>query len=85
MRSLFYAFLTLTLAVLSIAGCSQSSNDKIDAADLVGAWRANIKFQNGSYAGIKDLEFMYLFNASGTMIESSNYDAAPPCPPAYGV
>ena len=33
----------------------------------------------------KDLEFMYAFNVSGTMTESSNYDAAPPVPPAYGV
>src|SRR5207253_864595 len=30
-------------------------------------------------------EFMYVFNAGGTMTESSNYDGAPPVPPAYGV
>ena len=34
---------------------------------------------------MKDLEFMYVFNQGGTMTESSNYDAAPPVPPAYGV
>jgi hypothetical protein len=28
---------------------------------------------------------MYAFVAGGTMTESSNYDAAPPVPPAYGV
>src|SRR5262245_43020613 len=28
---------------------------------------------------------MYVFNQGGTMSESSNYDAAPPVPPAYGV
>lgn len=28
---------------------------------------------------------MYVFNAGGTMTESSNYDGAPPVPPAYGV
>lgn len=33
---------------------------------------------------MKDLEFMYVFNAGGTLTESSNYDAAPPVPPAYG-
>ncbi len=33
----------------------------------------------------KDLEFMYVFHADGTMTESSNYDAFPPGPPAYGV
>jgi hypothetical protein len=34
---------------------------------------------------IHDLEFLYVFNAGGTMMESSNYDAAPPVTPAYGV
>ena len=28
---------------------------------------------------------MYVFNPGGTMTESSNYDAAPPVPPAYGI
>jgi hypothetical protein len=28
---------------------------------------------------------MYVFNTGGTMTESSNYDGAPPVPPAYGV
>ena len=28
---------------------------------------------------------MYVFNVGGTLTESSNYDAAPPVPPAYGV
>lgn len=28
---------------------------------------------------------MYVFNSGGTMTESSNYDAAPPVPPAYGI
>ena len=34
---------------------------------------------------MKDLEFMYVFNVGGTMTASSNYDGAPPVPPAYGV
>ena len=34
---------------------------------------------------MKDLEFMYVFNEGGTLTESSNYDGAPPVPPAYGV
>ena len=37
------------------------------------------------FASITDLQFMYVFDESGTMIESSNYDAAPPVPPAYGI
>src|SRR6185503_17373351 len=52
---------------------------------LVGAWRSQVLFSGGALAGMKDLEFMYVFNAGGTLTESSNYDGAPPVPPAYGV
>jgi hypothetical protein len=52
---------------------------------LAGAWRAKIQFKDGAFAAVKNLEFMYVFNAGGTMTESSNYDGAPPVPPAYGV
>lgn len=55
------------------------------AENLVGSWRGKIQFTTGSFAAVKDLEFMYVFNAGGTMTESSNYDASPPVPPAYGV
>ena len=55
------------------------------AKDLVGAWRGGVQFATGDFAAVKDLDFMYVFNAGGTMIESSNYDGAPPVPPAYGV
>jgi len=35
---------------------------------------------------MKDLEFLFAYNAGGTMTESSNYDeAANSSPPAYGV
>ena len=53
--------------------------------DLVGQWRASLQFRDGDFAAVGDLEFMYVFNAGGTMTESSNYDAAPPVPPAYGI
>ncbi len=52
---------------------------------LVGAWRSHISFTSGAFAPMKDLEFMYAMNAGGTLTESSNYDGAPPVPPAYGV
>ncbi len=52
---------------------------------LTGAWRARVNFRTGAFAAIRDLEFMYVFNAGGTLTESSNYDSAPPVPPAYGV
>lgn len=72
------------LAVLLLAtGCS--SSDAPGTAPLVGAWRSSVQFEAGAFAGIKDLEFMYVFHADGTLTESSNYDAAPPVPPAYGV
>lgn len=52
---------------------------------LTGAWRARVIFRTGALAAIHDLEFMYVFNEGGTLTESSNYDSAPPVPPAYGV
>jgi hypothetical protein len=53
---------------------------------LVGAWRSKIDFRSGPLAEMKDLEFLYAYNAGGTMTESSNYDeAANSSPPAYGV
>jgi hypothetical protein len=55
------------------------------ASDLQGEWRAQLQFTTGAFAPIKDLEFMYVFNQGGTMTESSNYDASPPVPPAYGI
>jgi hypothetical protein len=51
----------------------------------VGAWRSNLQFQSGTFASIKDLAFLYVFNEGGTTTESSSYDAAPPVPPAYGI
>jgi hypothetical protein len=52
---------------------------------LAGAWEGKVQFSAGAFAAVKDLRFMYAFMANGTMLESSNYDAAPPVPPAYGV
>jgi hypothetical protein len=56
-----------------------------DALDLVGQWRARLQFRSGELAAVDDLELMYVFNAGGSMTESSHYDAAPPVPPAYGI
>jgi hypothetical protein len=53
--------------------------------DLAGAWRGSVTFSSGVFAGLKGLQYMYVFNAGGTMTESSNYDGVPPVPPAYGV
>ena len=82
--------LLMLSAVLVITGCGngQSSQMRVsaDRGMLVGAWRAKIAFRSGPLAGMKDLEFLYAYNAGGTMTESSNYDeAANSSPPAYGV
>lgn len=55
------------------------------APALVGAWTTKVQFRTGAFAAVKDLEFMMVFNQGGTMTESSNYDGAPPVPPAYGI
>ena len=72
----------LTLLSLSAACTSDTATD---SAPLIGAWRSRIEVQSGAFAEITDLQFMYVFNAGGTLTESSNYDGAPPVPPAYGV
>ena len=47
------------IAVLVAAGCAQKP------APIVGAWRSSIQFEDGAFAEIHDLEFMYVFNAGG--------------------
>jgi len=90
------ARMLLTLGCLSawmtnLASAQYSPQPKPPAAsetaspDLAGEWRAQLQFSSGAFASIKDLEFMYAFNQGGTMTESSNYDASPPVPPAYGI
>lgn len=83
------ATLSLALGLLSSAGCAHvgAPAPAADASEpeLAGAWRSTVRFRSGAFAAVKDLEFMYAFAAGGTVTESSNYDAAPPVPPAYGV
>lgn len=77
------------VAALTLSACTQSVSAPADLASaseaLKGAWRAKIHFERGPFAQLKDLEFMLVFNQGGTLTESSNYDAAPPVPPAYGI
>lgn len=68
---------------LFATGCHVGMSSAGDG--LTGAWRAKIQITSGAYAAIKGAKFMYVFNAGGTMTESSNYDASPPGSPAYGV
>jgi hypothetical protein len=74
------------IALFACAGSSTCLAQAGKGSDnLAGAWQGKVQFTTGAFADTKDLEFMYAFNAGGTMTESSNYDAAPPVPPAYGV
>jgi hypothetical protein len=72
------------LAAALLATCC-TADRQVQPVPLLGAWRSSVQFETGALAGLKDLEFMYAFNAGGTLTESSNYDGAPPVPPAYGV
>jgi len=78
-------WLCLAMAACLPTGCASTRGDAPSAEALVGAWRSKVQFTSGAFAGIQDLEFLYVFNAGGTLTESSNYDGAPPVPPAYGV
>ena len=81
-------WLLLTLsALIATAWGDTTAQPSAEARhdSLVGAWRSQIRFGTGPLAELKDLEFMYVYNVGGTMTESSNYDGAPPVPPAYGV
>lgn len=80
MRSRTTCFAALSFAI----GCAASSTPN-PAPTLNGAWESRLQFSSGAFSTIKDLKFLYVFNAGGTMTESSNYDGAPPVPPAYGV
>jgi hypothetical protein len=81
--ALFTAFTIGLLASAVSSTCPAQTGKSSD--NLVGAWRGQVQFTTGAFAETKDLEFMYAFALGGTMMESSNYDAAPPVPPAYGV
>ena len=87
MRTMSRVSLVL-IVLLAVVGRSQPAPLAASYAaspGLTGEWRAQLQFSSGAFASIKDLEFMYSFNQGGTMTESSNYDASPPVPPAYGI
>ena len=73
------------LSCLAAVGLSCGDASSPVSDPLVGAWKGPVQFNSGVYAAIKDFEFMRVYNAGGTMTESSNYDGVPPTPPAYGV
>jgi hypothetical protein len=82
LRSFRLILAATSLACGFVTGCMSPPSEPDEA--LVGAWRGKVQFTNGAYAAVKDLEFLYVFNEGGTMLESSNYDGSPPVAPAYG-
>lgn len=82
-----WALMSSTVLIATACGeaTSPPADESLQRDSLAGAWRSRIHFKSGAFVDVKDLEFMYVFNAGGTMTESSNYDGAPPVPPAYGV
>jgi hypothetical protein len=78
------AFLTIFTVIHWFTPSSLNAAHPNDSP-LTGEWRAKLQFKDGILASYKDLEFMYSFNAGGTLTESSNHDANPPVPPAYGI
>src|ERR1041384_8162687 len=74
--------------LLLLAGCSAPPTPAAKAEPLskvIGAWSSKLQFLDGPFSTTKDLELLYSINEGGTMTESSNYDGAPPVPPAYGI
>ena len=78
-----HRFAMAGLLLFAVASCGPAARPP--EVGLEGAWRAAIQFSDGVLAPAKDLQFLYVFNPGGTLVESSNYDEAPPVPPAYGV
>jgi hypothetical protein len=79
------AMLAAVVVIVTLAFTMRLVADPGSPADLTGAWRSKVQMHSGPYVSLKDFAFMYSYNAGGTMTESSNYDAAPPCMPAYGI
>lgn len=86
MRNARTNLLAVSIAALTwFTGESAFAQTANGSNDLAGAWTSKVQLTSGAYAEVKDLTFKMVFNAGGTMSESSNYDAAPPASPAYGV
>jgi hypothetical protein len=84
-RLLPLAFAGLLAACTAQAPGGVEPTSHVSPPSLSGAWRASIDVKSGAFTTAKGLEFMYVFHGDRTLTESSNYDAAPPVPPAYGV
>lgn len=64
----------MALSITFMTACgevSPPSTAESERDSLAGAWRTQVRFRDGALAEMKDLEFMVVFNAGGTMTESS--------------
>ncbi len=85
-RTIIMSFFCIGLvSVFAAVNFSCGEYKSPQSEELIGAWKGKVQFRTGAFAEVKDLEFMWVFNNGGTMTESSNYDGAPPMPPAYGI
>lgn len=89
MKTVLIHLLLAATSACTVSACSEAisgSESKAGAlAPIQGAWRTKVQFRGGALSDLHDLEFMYSFNAGGTLTQSSNYDGTPPVPPGYGV
>jgi hypothetical protein len=85
MKKINYIRSAALLVFLPVILFSCREYKNLQAESIVGAWKGKVQFSSGAFSEVKDLEFMLVFNSGGTMSESSNYDGAPPVPPAYGI
>jgi len=74
----------IAFGLLLAAACASPRPSGAADSTLAGAWTSKVEFHSGALAQFQDLQFMLVFAEGGTVTESSNYDAAPPVPPAYG-
>src|SRR5262249_27829887 len=81
--SLSRASVLILSAVIGASGCRRNAIGN-EPNVLVGAWHSSVTFDDGPFASLKDLEFLYVFNSGGARTESSHYDGVPPVAPAYG-
>ena len=76
------------LALTALASAAQAAPAPKPAGEptgLIGAWRAHISFTDGAFADEGPGVQLRLQRRRNTRRRSSNYDAAPPVPPAYGI
>ena len=63
MKKMNYLLSTGILVFLFVVSFSCDGKKNPQTDKMVGAWKGKVQFSSGSFAEVKDLEFMYVFNA----------------------